>query len=72
MCVYVYLLIVAKVYHNSYFGKGTGPIFLSRVNCAGTEANLTDCVHSQEVACTHSRDAGVQCLAQGNVYCLSL
>ena len=52
----------------SYYGQGSGGIFLDQVNCDGTESSLISCsssgvgVHT----CDHSRDAGVQC--QGIVY----
>lgn len=46
------------------FGPGTGPIFLSSLNCNGMETSLLDCeafastgVHS----CDHSMDIGVYC-----------
>ncbi|KAJ8031271.1 Deleted in malignant brain tumors 1 protein [Holothuria leucospilota] len=44
-------------------GEGVDTIWLSRVNCAGSESNLAACgnngwgIHS----CTHSEDAGVRC-----------
>ncbi|KAJ8031269.1 Deleted in malignant brain tumors 1 protein [Holothuria leucospilota] len=44
-------------------GEGVGAIWLSRVNCKGSESNLVACgnngwrIHS----CTHSDDAGVRC-----------
>lgn len=57
--------VVVKNYHEAYFGEGEGPIFLSRLRCIGTEANLTNCSHSQEINCVHEEDAGVQCLATG-------
>ena len=52
----------------TYFGQGSGGIFLDQVNCDGTESSLISCsssgvgVHT----CDHSRDAGVQC--QGIVH----
>lgn len=47
------------------FDSGTGPIFLSELDCTGTESSLLDCntfatatgIHS----CSHSMDAGVYC-----------
>ena len=59
------VFVDAKPYHSAYFGRGTGPIFLSRLNCQGSENNLTECSHSQEVfRCSHGQDAGVQCSPQ--------
>ena len=46
------------------FGRGDGPIFLNRVECAGHEENLLQCSSSGVAlhqACGHSYDAGVIC-----------
>ena len=45
------------------FGQGSGAIFFDRLNCRGSEENITECrsrgfgVHN----CTHHQDAGVIC-----------
>lgn len=52
-----------------YFEAGTGPIYLSQLNCDGSEATLLDCetftratgIHT----CDHMDDVGVHC--QGNI-----
>ena len=54
-----------------YFEAGTGPIYLSQLNCDGSEATLLDCetfaratgIHT----CDHMDDVGVHC--QGNKFC---
>ena len=53
----------AVVFNNAYFGAGVGPIYLSNVECTGSEANLTDCSHDSTVICSggHTEDAGVRC-----------
>ncbi|XP_067164791.1 antigen WC1.1-like, partial [Apteryx mantelli] len=45
------------------FGKGTGPIWLERVECRGTERSLWDCCTQpgDSGACQHKEDAAVNC-----------
>ena len=44
---------------------GTGPIYMTNVQCTGSEAGVTDCatLPSGRI-CSHSEDAGVTCLAR--------
>ena len=63
----------ATVYSSSStFGAGTGPVFLSDLNCVGSEDNLLQCRHSNFVQlatssyCTHSRDVGLKCERKHN------
>ena len=47
----------------SYFGEGTGGIFLDDVSCTGNELTLLECRH-REVGvhnCQHYNDASVKC-----------
>ena len=50
---------------NAYYGQGVGAIFLSRVNCNGTEASLLLCSHGNIIigstSCSHSSDIAVNC-----------
>ena len=50
------------------YGAGTGPIYLSQLNCDGSEAKLLDCETLADATgihnCDHKDDIGVQC--QGN------
>uniref|UniRef100_A0A8C3FF85 SRCR domain-containing protein n=1 Tax=Chrysemys picta bellii TaxID=8478 RepID=A0A8C3FF85_CHRPI len=50
------------------FGRGSDPQWLDEVNCAGTEAALSDCRARPwgERDCTHGEDAGVVC--SGNLH----
>ncbi|KAM9173993.1 scavenger receptor cysteine-rich type 1 protein M130-like isoform 3-T3 [Pangshura tecta] len=45
------------------FGKGTGPIWMEKVNCRGTESSLWDCPAMPwgESNCDHKEDAAVNC-----------
>lgn len=47
---------------NSDFSLATGPIYLSDVDCTGTEEFLVNCsTLGTEHDCTHLQDAGVDC-----------
>ena len=48
---------------SSTFGPGSGPIFLTHLNCLGTERTLLDCSSSYRYTYyySHYRDAGVRC-----------
>ena len=48
---------------DAYFGPGTGPIWLSDIQCQGMEEDLLECSHADwnMNLCTHENDAGVVC-----------
>ena len=48
----------------SFYGGGSGGIYLDDVSCSGNEQALINCSHSGigVHSCTHSKDAGVMCL----------
>ena len=49
---------------SSYFGRSTGPILLSGVQCNGSELQLTDCQNGANALlsfCNHGLDVGVIC-----------
>ena len=53
-------------YSSTYFGQGSGPIWLQSVTCIGTENTLAECGHygiNDYVMryCGHHQDAGVRC-----------
>ena len=59
----------ANVYQNSYYGQGSGGIFLYTPSllCIGNERTLLDCYHAPvgyHQCNDHSSDLGIQC--QGN------
>ena len=53
------------------YGTGTGPIYLSQLNCDGSEATLLDCATFAKATgihnCDHTDDVGVHC--EGNKFC---
>ena len=58
------ILIGAVVYtSSSTFGPGNGPVFLSNLQCIGSEENLLECRNTLFVGryCTHERDVGLRC-----------
>ena len=48
------------------YGEGSGPIWYDKVDCSGSEANLTQCAHDGLGVhnCVHSRAAGVICASE--------
>ena len=45
------------------FGRGTGRIWLSNVQCMGNERRLSNCttIFNGTSSCSHAQDAGVRC-----------
>ncbi|XP_031241044.1 soluble scavenger receptor cysteine-rich domain-containing protein SSC5D isoform X2 [Mastomys coucha] len=50
----------------AFFGEGTGPVWLSELNCRGNEGQLGICPHRGWKAhiCSHEEDAGIVCVGQ--------
>ena len=48
---------------NGVYGLGTGPVWLSNVNCRGNESSLANCTYTglNNTGCLHSQDAGLVC-----------
>ena len=62
-------IIAVSVYYSAHFGQGTGPIWLNRLLCTGTEQNILECPRvyglGNPSGCSHSEDVSVVC--PGNV-----
>ena len=45
------------------FGPGSGPIFLNRLDCDGTESSLFDCSGFRTTVnlCAHTEDVAISC-----------
>ena len=52
----------AQAVGGAHFGRGTGPIHLTNVQCNSTENMLQNCTYfSSSGNCSHENDAGVIC-----------
>ena len=53
----------AVAYYESYFGRGTGNIWLDGIECTGSENELLNCSHDVIGIhdCAHADDASVLC-----------
>ena len=51
----------AKIIGGAHFGKGSGSVLLSEVQCAGNEESLIHCAAKSGKSCSHEQDAGVFC-----------
>ena len=58
--------VEAEVLMQGTFASGTGPIYLSDLNCDGTEMNLLDCARLDNQplglqSCEHQQDVAIRC-----------
>ena len=58
--------VVVKYY--AFYGQGRGSVWISNLQCIGTEWTIGNCSHSRrgEFYCNHQKDAGVKCLSGNN------
>ncbi|XP_047656907.1 deleted in malignant brain tumors 1 protein-like isoform X4 [Tachysurus fulvidraco] len=63
-------------HQSAHFGKGSGEIWLNKVQCSGNDSTITQCTHSRFGVnnCNHNEDAGVTCsdnirLTGGSNFC---
>ena len=65
VCTQLNLGYATNALYRAYYGQGVGPIWLSNLDCDGTEMDIRDCRHSgwgkHNTPCDHSEDAGVMC-----------
>ena len=69
VCQSLGLGVATAAKSSAYFGEGSGDIWLSDVNCTGTESNLLECDYRgwgvdrtpSFVGCEHDEDASVVC-----------
>ena len=56
----------------AYYGQGSGNIWLSNLDCDGTESTIGSCPHSgwgiHTTFCNHADDAGIRCSLFGMLY----
>ena len=52
-----------RAYRSATYGRGAGPIWLSRLSCFGNESSLFECgqLTIENKNCIHSDDASVVC-----------
>lgn len=57
----------AIAYSSAMYGPGSGPIFMDKLSCGGTESSLLECRALAPIGvhqCEHSEDASVFCEGQ--------
>ena len=66
ICHGLFLYTDSTAYSSAHFGQNNDVIIaLDDVACTVYESRLIDCPYDNNVAdCTHSQDAGVQCVAR--------
>ena len=54
---------------SSYYGSGSGTVFLGNVQCTGNETSIAACRHSSwgGSGCSHSNDVGVVCISNSKL-----
>ena len=63
MCWWMYIAFIDSAPITTGFTNGAGQIWLSNVNCLGTEHRVVDCRADPfgQNTCVHEQDAGVRC-----------
>ena len=55
------MIMYLDAYTMKMFGGGSGPIFLTEVECTGIETDLSSCFAWPNYKCSHREDVGVKC-----------
>ncbi len=60
------------MYGNAVYGPGSGPIWLSGVNCEGSEISIDECQHRVWGThnCDHWKDVSINCSPNGEINCV--
>ena len=63
---FITLVTGSTAVHNSFFGRASGLVYMTRVGCSGTESRLTECFYSALAlaACGDGDYAGVRCIGR--------
>ncbi|XP_061085802.1 deleted in malignant brain tumors 1 protein-like [Conger conger] len=61
VCRQLGCVLAQGAHGNATFGTGNGALWLTEVNCRGTELHLRDCPHSVHSSCRSQNQAGVTC-----------
>ncbi|XP_061077379.1 deleted in malignant brain tumors 1 protein-like [Conger conger] len=61
VCRQLGCVLAQGAHGNATFGTGNGALWLTEVNCRGTELHLWDCPHSVHSSCRSQNQAGVTC-----------
>ncbi|KAH3768292.1 hypothetical protein DPMN_169504 [Dreissena polymorpha] len=51
----------AAVYNGSFFGPGTGPIYIDQLDCTSDRTSIKDCLYRTTGVCNHSNDVSLVC-----------
>lgn len=61
---YIVSTVGSVAYSSSRFGPGSGPIFMTTLQCTGQEQSIINCSYTPpqvSSSCSHSRDVGLSC-----------
>ena len=69
VCVCVFFITGPIIRADNTYGKGTGPVWMRWLLCAGTEANIIECNHRTDVlnsVCdNHAMETAIECRVGG-------
>ena len=73
----VFFISGAAVYARGSYAPGSGPIYLSELECFGSDSMLSSCLTGHNlppglVNCNHSMDVSIQCQGESVVVILLL